>query len=165
MSVLLVILIIILLLAVSVYKYKPVLESFESVYYPLNLMKSCPVCGNMNSDECSKCINCGYCVKKDGTKTCVAGNADGPFLAKDCSQWNYSTPNLIQESVTPYYLYAENVDDTKGTPNYYQPRELNHNTQEDLYYCPTREFIIETDLLENGCLQDISKDVIRENDY
>jgi hypothetical protein len=46
-------------------------------------------CGRFSPLGCSKCSSCGYCVGKNGTGHCVAGNADGPYDSRHCSKWIY----------------------------------------------------------------------------
>jgi hypothetical protein len=70
-------------------------------YFDSYTYSYCPDCDKrMEGKDCLKCSNCGYCETDDGKKgSCVVGNANGPYLAKDCKKWHHNEPN-------PNYSYG-----------------------------------------------------------
>jgi len=54
-------------------------------------------CGRFSPMGCSKCSSCGYCVSKNGTGHCVAGNQDGPYDLRSCSKWIYRNEPIFPD--------------------------------------------------------------------
>ena len=68
--------------------------SYNSYY-----KRYCPSCGWRSRETCSKCINCGFCITREGKGSCVPGDSQGPFFREDCMYWEYGSPYR-------YYPYA-----------------------------------------------------------
>lgn len=75
-------------------------ETKEDFYtYNSYYKQYCPSCNWRSQRTCSKCLNCGFCVTKEGVGTCEPGDSRGPFFRNDCTTWEYG-------DVYQYYPYA-----------------------------------------------------------
>lgn len=99
-------LIIILLLWSSLAPTKCYLENFA--VYPYNYKEMCPACHLKDPEKCMSCLNCGLCVKADGTKKCVSGDSSGPYFNNNCLYYSYGrerrreiSPSVQVRSIYP----------------------------------------------------------------
>lgn len=73
------------------------------------------VCGNCESLDqlnCGKCVNCGYCVKSDGTAKCVSGDDNGPYYETDCESYYPNSNGVLQPespTIVNYTYYNPNT--------------------------------------------------------
>lgn len=59
-------------------------------------------CYKETPQSCMEYSNCGLCLK-DGYRTCIPGDEQGPFFKEDCDQWmhtNYYDRYIFGEKVT-----------------------------------------------------------------
>lgn len=58
-------------------------------YWYDELLYKCNSCDNKDEDACSKCQNCGYCVR-NGVGKCLEGSMSGPYEGRDCDEYWFS---------------------------------------------------------------------------
>jgi hypothetical protein len=77
----------------------------------------CRPCAGLGKVACAGCKNCGFCRMGDGRVECVAGNADGPLVRRDCVSYDYNGdvsgyPGR-EMGVNPIYEPVIDVDTTR----------------------------------------------------
>ena len=88
----------IVMLSIPMSCNKKTTEGFDM--YPYYSRRYCPSCEFRGRGSCSMCLNCGYCIKADGTGRCLPGDSNGPYFAEDCAYWTYGQDNEF------YYPYS-----------------------------------------------------------
>ena len=77
-------------------------EPYVSLY---RNVKYCNNCNEMGKNDCSECIDCGYCYDENGAGECVPGDINGPYFREDCYNYEYRNPMYYDNGLTYTYLH------------------------------------------------------------
>ncbi len=62
---------------------------FRDFGYTQRPYRACDTCAHKTRRRCADCTTCGWCTPYRGAGKCEPGNEFGPYLRRDCFDWDY----------------------------------------------------------------------------
>ncbi len=62
---------------------------FRDWGYTQRPYRYCDTCAHKTKERCAECTTCGWCKPLGYAGRCEPGNEFGPYLARDCYDWDF----------------------------------------------------------------------------
>jgi hypothetical protein len=75
----------------------------------------CKTCKGLDKESCGFCLNCGWCINKNGQGKCTPGDSNGPHFKNDCYIWRHPDrfhrfkPRFAGRKFTKFGYFEPNI--------------------------------------------------------